>query len=69
MVLTERRALTSDAEVLQTVKGIHINITSSLPNTNSFHYSFNEVETEFVRQEIIEIISPIFFRPKTDGGM
>ena len=82
---TEWLALTSDAEVLQVMKGLHINITFSLPSTNSFQYSFNEVETEFVRQEIQnlqgkrviahtkhepgELISPIFVRPKTDGGM
>ena len=82
---TEWSALTSDAEVLQTVRGMHINITTSLPSTNSFQYSFNELETEFVRQEIQnllgkrvitntehepgELISPIFVRPKTDGGM
>ena len=84
-VYTEWSALTLDAEVLQTVKGMHINITTSLPSTNSFQYSFNELETEFVRQEIQnllgkrviastehepgELISPIFVRPKTDGGM
>ena len=47
---TEWSALTSDAEVPQTVNGMNINITSSLPKTNSFQYSFSEVETEFVRQ-------------------
>ena len=33
---TEWSALNSDAEVLETVKRMHINITSSLSNTNSF---------------------------------
>ena len=47
---TEWSALTSNTEVLQTVKGMHINIVSSLPNKKSFQYSLNEVETEFVRQ-------------------
>ena len=64
---------------------MHIDITSSLHNTNSFQYSFNEVEAEFVRYEIRnlqgkrviartkhepgKLISPIFVRPKTDGGI
>ena len=63
----------------------HINITTALPSTNLFQYSFNELETEFVTQEIQnllgervlanteheseELISPIFVRPKTDDGM
>ena len=47
---TEWSTLTSNTEVLQTVKGMHINIVSSLPNKKSFQYSLNEVETEFVRQ-------------------
>ena len=63
---------------------MHINITS-LPNTNSFQYSFNEVETEFVRQEIQnllgkriithtkhepgELVSPILLGSETDSGM
>ena len=67
------------------MRGMHINITTSLPITNSFQYSFNELETEFVRQEIQnllgkrviantehepgELILPIFVRSKTDGGM
>ena len=42
-------------EALQTMKRMYINITS-LPNTNSFQYSFSEVETEFVRQEIQNLL-------------
>ena len=53
---TKWSALTSDAEVLQTVKGMHINITSSISSTNPFQYSFNEVKTEFVRQEIQNLL-------------
>ena len=82
---TEWSTLTYDAEVLQTMKGMHINITSSLPNTNSFQHTFNEVKSEFARQEIQnllgkrvtahtkhesgELMSPIFVRPKIDGGI
>ena len=78
---TEWSPLTSDREVLQTVKKMHINITISLPNSNSFQYSFNELKTESLRQEIGnwigkrvithtkhepgKFISPIFIRPKT----
>ena len=48
--------LTSDPEVLQTVEGMHIDVISSLPNTTPFQYSFNEVETEFVHNEIKNLI-------------
>ena len=64
---------------------MHINITSSLSKTNSFQYSFSEIETEFSRQEIQnvlgkrviahkkhqpeELISPILVRPQNNGGM
>ena len=61
----EWSALTSDAEVLQIMKGIHINITSSLPNTNSFQYSFVEAETEFVRREIENLLMKSHCSPKT----
>ena len=81
----EWSSLNSDPEVLQRIKGMHINITSSLPNANSFQYSFNEVETELLRQEIEnfigkrviahticepgELILTIFVKPKTDSRM
>ena len=51
----EWSAITFEPEVLQTVKGMH-NITSLLPNINSFQYSFNEIENEFVRQEIKNLL-------------
>ena len=70
------------------MKEIGIKSTSSCtssPNVNSSQYSFNEIETEFVRQKIEnlitksviahtkhepgELVLTIFVRPETDGGM
>ena len=63
---------------------MHIDVISSLSDTLPFQYSLHEVETEFVWNEIKnliqkkvikqtknepgEFVSPIFVRPKTDGG-
>ena len=52
----EWSTITSEPEVLQTVKGMHNKITSLLPKINSFQYSFNEIENEFVRQEIKHLL-------------
>ena len=70
------------------MKEMDIKSTSSCtssPNVNSFQYSFNEVETEFVRQRIEnliresiiahtkhesgELVLTIFVRLETDSGM
>ena len=75
--------LTSDPEVLQTVKGMRINLNDELPQSSSFQYPLGPEEEEFVSGEIQrlldkgiieksrhepgEFISPIFIRPKSDG--
>lgn len=76
--------LTSDKEVLETVQGMHINVGMELPTSQKFQYRFSTEENEFVKQELQallakgvivetnsesgEFISPIFVRPKSDGG-
>ena len=71
--------LTSDPEVLQTVKGMRINLNDELPQSSSFQYPLGPEEEEFVsgeiwrlldkksRHEAGKLISPIFIRPKFDG--
>ena len=75
--------LTSDREVLETVQGLHINLTDTLPISPGFQYPFGEEEEKFIIKEIDrlldksiiqvshhepgEFVSPIFVRPKSDG--
>ena len=76
--------ITTDTEVLETVSGMYIDNSSELPNGNIYQYNFSSEETNFVREEIQnllkkqvivevsheegEFISPIFVRKKADGG-
>ena len=68
-----------DQEVLETVQGLHINLTDTLPSSPGFQYSFGEEEEKFIIKEIDrlinksiiqvphheadEFVSPIFVRP------
>ena len=76
--------LTSDPEILETISGMPISLIGALPPSCSVEYPFGKTETEFIAQEIVrllhkrviaetthengEFISPIFVRPKSDGG-
>lgn len=75
--------LTSDAEILNTVSGLSIELCGDLPDTTPVQYPLGSEQHEFVMQEITrlldkkvirrscheegEFISPIFLRPKNDG--
>ena len=44
--------LTSDRKIVETVQGLHINLTDSLPISSGFQYPFGESEELFVSEEI-----------------
>ena len=76
-------AITSDQEILQTVKGLRIIVNDDLPESRNFQYPLGKEEELFVDKEINRLlkkgiireschepgewISPIFTRPKSDG--
>ena len=84
MYLHKWKELTFDIEVISTVLGMPINITSNFPIFNKYQYPFNIKEDAFIESEIQsllkkevirtsshepgEFISPIYLREKSDGG-
>ena len=82
--IKEWSKLTSDQEILNIVHGLSIDLVGELPEVSTFQYPLGEEEHKFVLQEIKrlsdkkiikesyheegEFISPIFLRPKSDGG-
>ena len=77
-------SITSDSEVLQTVNGLKISLVCDPPSHRIFQHPFGIKEKMFIETEIEillkkgviarpkheqgEFISPIFVRPKSDGG-
>ena len=81
---TQWQGITSDSEILSTVSGLPLKLLEEPLDGNSFQYAFGKDEHNFVSLELVrllekrviavstdepgQIISPIFVRPKTDGG-
>ena len=48
--------LTTDHEVLETVSGMHISLTSELPIQRAIQYNFNPQERKYIEQEINNLL-------------